>query len=266
MAKPFLRWAGSKKRLIPELLTYWSKSEFTGYIEPFAGSAQLLFKLNPKKRVLGDINGELTNTYIQIKTNPEKVFNKIQLIPHGKESYYKQRSLDPAKINSIERSARFIFLNRYCFNGLYRTNLKGEFNVPFAGTKTGNLPTIDNLIEISNDLKDVTILNDDFENVVSNYLDYGDFVYLDPPYAVSNSRVFRQYSLNTFGLEDLERMSNLLSRIDSQNCKFLVSYADCSEAYEFFGEWKLNKVNTQRFMKGFGKNRVETKELLITNI
>lgn len=265
MAKPFLRWAGSKKKLIPELLKHWNMRSFEGYIEPFVGSAQLYFSIYTERAILSDINEELINTYNQIKLNPIAVHHLLNRLKINKEIYYELRKQEPKYLTQLERATRFIYLNRFCFNGLYRTNLSGKFNVPYGGYKTGNLPSLHEFLKISSNLKNVKIVSGDFEAVVKQNLKENDFVYLDPPYAVENSRVFRQYNPQTFGYDDLNRLSELLVEINLMGNKFLVSYACCDEAIKIFKTWNYRVVTTQRFMKGFGKDRKLSEELLIFN-
>lgn len=265
MVKPLLRWAGSKKKLIPELNQFWQKDKYQRYIEPFVGSAQLYFSISPKNSIISDINEDLIITYNQIKSNPENIFLELEKYHLTKEYYYQLRNLDPTKLNNNQRAARFIYLNRFCFNGLYRTNSKGKFNVPYAGYKTGNLPDLNRLIEISKELYNTKIICGDFEKVIKSNLKKGDFIYFDPPYAVSNVRMFNQYNPQTFGLNDLKRLSKLLYEIDSVGSKFLVSYAESEEANFLSENWKIKKIDTIRFMKGFGKTRNKAKEILIYN-
>src|SRR5580658_6327776 len=130
---PFLRWAGSKRRLLPTLQTFWTKKH-KRYIEPFAGSACLFFAIKPPKAILGDLNPELISTYIEVKYRLPGVLAELaKLPPWNKREYLRLRSLDTATLEPRARAARFIYLNRFCFNGIYRTNLKGQFNVPYSG-------------------------------------------------------------------------------------------------------------------------------------
>jgi DNA adenine methylase len=264
-SKPFLRWAGSKKKLIPKLIDYWS-DDYGRYFEPFVGSGQLFFSINPEKSILSDTNKELIQTYQNIKTHPEKVYEEISKFEPTKENYYSLRAKNIDELNEIEISSRFICLNRYCFNGLYRTNSKGGFNVPFGNGNTGKLPSLANFLSISKTLKNATLLNEDFETVIRTNVRKGDFVYLDPPYAISNSKIFIQYGPHSFGLQDLHRMARLLDLIDEKGAYFLLSYASCKEATDYFGKWKLKKVETQRNIAGFAKHRRKEEELLFTNI
>ena len=160
-AKPFLRWAGSKKKLLPILNSYWNNAD--RYIEPFVGSARFFFHLNPQSAILGDINLDLINCYNVVKTKPLELYKKLELIPRDKDTYYSVRNSDEKAMSHVDQAARFIYLNRLCFNGLYRTNQQGKFNVPFGGIKAGNFPTKEDYLHLSDKLKGVKILNLDLK-------------------------------------------------------------------------------------------------------
>ncbi|NOS68449.1 MAG: Dam family site-specific DNA-(adenine-N6)-methyltransferase [Verrucomicrobia bacterium] len=260
--KPFLRWAGSKRKLLSKIQPYW-KPSFARYVEPFMGSACLFFAINPKRALLNDINADLVGTFLSIRDDPQSVFDQLRKIPLGKRSYYRVRKQTELQ-NEAERSARFLFLNRFCFNGIYRTNGKGEFNVPFAREGTGNLPTMLDLMEWSRILKKTCIRSEDFEETLDRTRK-GDFVYLDPPYALDNRRIFRQYGPQTFGLNDLDRLSKALRRINRRGVRFVLSYAYCTEALDYFGEWRMRKVFTQRNVAGFSRHRRKAAEILVSN-
>ena len=264
-AKPFLRWAGSKRKLLPLLSSFW-KDDTRRYFEPFAGSAQLFYFINPKRAILADLNEKLIGTYQSVKENPKAVHSILQKLPVSKESYYKIREEQSADLLPFEQAARFIYLNRFCFNGLYRTNQLGKFNVPYSGYKTGDLPSIEQLKLVSKVLKDVKLITGDFENVVLRNVTPHDFVYLDPPYAIKNTRIFNQYDPNSFGLEDIERLLVLLTHIDGCGAKFLLSYAYDPFIKKIFSHWKVRTVDIQRNISGFNKHRRISKELLVTNI
>jgi DNA adenine methylase Dam len=155
-AAPFLRWAGSKRKLLPHLAPYWGSS-YTRYVEPFMGSASLFYAANPSAAILSDINHELVNAFVSVRDHPRAVHNRLIIIPKGKRSYKKLRKLDLASLDPLDRAARFIFLNRYCFNGIYRTNNNGTFNVPYAQAGTGNLPTWDVFWAAARPLTDETV-------------------------------------------------------------------------------------------------------------
>src|SRR3954452_19394807 len=135
--KPFLRWAGSKKKLLPDLLTYWTACAAKKYFEPFMGSASLFFALQPKTAVLGDTNKELVETFEAVRDSPRAVYSFLSDLAHTKETYYAVRDTWTGCEDRARAAARFIFLNRLCFNGIYRTNADGDFNVPYSGDATG---------------------------------------------------------------------------------------------------------------------------------
>ena len=262
---PFLRWAGSKRKLLPRLLPFWGTG-YARYIEPFMGSASLFYAICPTKAFLSDINEELVSTYITVRDHPKAVHNRLTGFSKGPKSYYALRSICPKDLAPLDRAARFIFLNRFCFNGIYRTNEKGVFNVPYAASGTGELPSWPNFYLVSRALRSSVILNTDFSNTINEHVQSGDFVYLDPPYAVENRRIFRQYGPQTFGLEDLGRLRESLKLIDQRGAKFVLSYASSPEARAYFKAWKNKKVYTQRNVAGFAKHRRMAAELIFTNI
>jgi DNA adenine methylase len=261
--QPFLRWAGSKRKQLPILSRFWNV-KFARYVEPFMGSACLFFELQPKKAVLADTNDDLIRTYLAVRDHPQAVSNRLAKIPLGKRSYYFIRKQRLADLDAADAAARFIFLNRFCFNGLYRTNEAGRFNVPFAPSGTGQLPTAAGLRSVANSLRQCTIQRSDFE-VTLQQTRAGDFVYLDPPYAVGNRRVFSQYGPSSFGLNDLQRLADALITLDRRGVKFLLSYASSPEATHFFKTWPHKKIFIQRNIAGFVTHRRRAGEVLISN-
>lgn len=262
--RPLLRWAGSKRKLLPKLVPYWS-AEFTRYIEPFVGSGALFYALAPPAAVLGDLNGELIDALTTMRNRPEAVYRVVEKLPRGKDSYYALRAQDASILPAVERAARFLFLNRYCFNGLYRTDRFGRFNVPYGATKTGDIPDRATFLRSAQMLKRANLVNNDFQTVVQEHVERGDFVYLDPPYAVDNRRIFRQYGPQTFGIDDLQRVKNCLRIIENRGATFVLSYAYCTEALRMFEEWPHHKVFCQRNISGFVKHRRRAAELIVTN-
>jgi len=259
----FLRWAGSKKRLITTLSKYWD-TKYDRYIEPFAGSASLFFALQPDNAILSDINSDLIGALCGVRDYPQEVYDRLIRFPLGKEAYYKIRQESWGAQPYLDQAARFIYLNRFCFNGLYRTNLKGQFNVPYASLKTGRLPTLDELKGAAKVLSNATIMVRDYGEAIKS-VKSGDFIYLDPPYAVRNRRIFHQYGPDSFGTEDLMDLAMSLTGIHEKGATFLVSYALCDEALEAFKGWKINTVKTQRSIAGFSQHRQIAEELLVTN-
>ena len=264
-AKPFLRWAGSKKQVIPKLKQFWH-DDYNTYIEPFVGSAQFFFSINPKKAIISDINKELIETYLIIKKEPEALAYSLDNFPSiSKEQYYLIRDLDLNKLTKYEKAARFIFLNRYCFNGLYRTNNSGRFNVPFCNSISAQLPTRDELLICSEKLTNTKILHGDFETITRQHSREGDFVYMDPPYAISNKKIFQQYNPVSFGLNDIERLKILLDHFKTHKINFLLSYAYTKEMVQNFSKWEKHRIITRRNIAGFSKDRKNAAELLVTN-
>lgn len=260
---PFLRWAGSKRQLVPQLASFWRPS-FIRYVEPFMGSACLFFSIQPKTAVLNDLNAELVNTFSVVRTRPGSLALRLTSLPRGRRSFLRLRDQDPSHLGKIDAAARFIFLNRFCFNGLFRTNRQGRFNVPYAPTRTGHLPSAQELATASRSLRCATLTSHDFATTLAQ-TQRGDFVYLDPPFAVENRRVFRQYGPQTFGLDDLRRLSAQLHTLDRKGVAFLLSYACCPEGRSAFRFWPSRRVRVHRNVAGFAHFRRTAIELLVSN-
>jgi DNA adenine methylase len=192
------------------------------------------------------------------------VHRALSLLSRSSTQYYKVRRVDPGELTSIERAARFIYLNRLCFNGLYRTNTRGQFNVPYGGAKSGNIPTLEHLKACSKYLKRARLIHADFRKTLA-LVQKGDFVYLDPPYAVSNRRVFVEYGAKPFAVEDIKILGQHLRKIDKRGAKFVLSYADCSEARKTFAKWSSRRVLTHRNVAGFAGDRKSQYEIYVTN-
>lgn len=263
--KPFLRWAGSKRQLIPKLSEYWSAS-YNRYIEPFVGSASLFFSLSPSSpSLLGDVNAELIATYEQVKINLPAVLAELKALKKGKEDYLRLRALKPSTLNPAMRAARFVYLNRFCFNGLYRTNRTGEFNVPYSGDKTGEIPSDDALAKCSSCLQNTELLACSFEKVLER-AEPGDFVYMDPPFSVKARRVFNEYDASVFNLPQLNLLRDWMLRLNRRGIIFLVSYADSEEGNFLSRNFYTEIVRVRRNIAGFAENRRYANELLISNV
>jgi len=262
---PFLRWAGSKRAALP-LLSRFAPRQFGKYIEPFAGSACLFFHLRPSKAILADLNEELIETYRAIKREPVAVARALGRIPFGKEAYYEVRNQQFKKPDHVRRAARFIYLNRFCFNGLYRTNSKGTFNVPFGAPRNAGVPTRDDLKKCANALSCARLYAGDFEGIVTKNVSKSDFVYLDPPFFQTEGRVFRQYNSQPFMRQDLERLASLLDHIDRKGATFLLSYAKNGEARELFRGWYSTTIALQRNISGFAGARGKALEIVVSNV
>jgi len=263
--RSFLRWAGSKKQILPTLASYWDKYDFKRYIEPFAGSACLFFYLNPPKAILNDINADLIDTFNQVRNHHCEIGELLKLFPVTKQDYYSIRKQFHHCNNPIEKAAIFIYLNRNCFNGLYRTNNKGEFNVPYGGERSGNLPNAKSLKQYSEVLKNAELSSCDFSRIFEK-LKKGDFIYLDPPYYVEGRRVFREYNKSNFKLNDIERLRECLDLATEKDIAFLVSYAKCPEVEILKQGYQFEHTLVRRNIAGFSKNRRTDEECLISNI
>ena len=263
MAAPFLRWAGSKKQLLERLVAYWPGHQ-ARYIEPFAGSARLFFRLEPREAILGDINTGLVEVYQVVRDDPGTLFKVMSTWETGPEEYYRLRGVRPNSLDLPARAARFIYLNRYCFNGLYRTNRRGHFNVPYGGHPSSRLPTLQELKDAGSLLSRATLVAADFGQVIE-MVNPGDFVYLDPPFSVRNRRVFRQYDPASFGHSDLSRMRKALEHIDAIGATFLLSYAKSDEGSTLARGYHRRVVSAHRHIAGFARHRSTASELLVTN-
>lgn len=265
----FLRWAGSKVQLVDTLVHCWHAARLTGatrYVEAFAGSAALCFELRPRHALLVDVNSRLHECMSAVKQDPERVFGYLRPLRGDESTYYKIRQLDDSKFTAEKRAAHFIYLNRFCFNGLYRTNRAGKFNVPFGGQKNGRLPNLLELRSASSILQATELLCGDFEQLLLPRIQKTDFVYLDPPYAMRNADLDNQYGPDVFGLRDLERLSALVHHIDRVGAKFVISYADCPEASSLAEGWNYEQVSVRRTIAASASHRGRATELLITNI
>lgn len=261
--KPILRWAGSKKYLADFLIPRFPE-QYERYVEPFCGSASLFFIAEPSKALLADINVELINALLSIKSNPGVVGEICQGLPVDAESYYLVRSWCPRDLGKTERAARFVYLNRLCFNGLYRTNKKGDFNVPYSGFRTPRMATLDELQEASRTLKRASLKCWDYKRTLGSTRS-GDFAYIDPPYVSAEGRGFSEYAPNSFCSKELDELYEILKTLDAKGVKFMLSYADCSEIARFSKKWHSAKVEVRRNIAGFADHRKKAQEVVITN-
>ncbi len=261
-AAPFLRWAGSKRQQVSRLASYWTE-DFERYVEPFAGSACLFFHVGPSKALLGDLNSELIATYREIKYRPREVATQLRSFRKNKKTYYAIRKQNPSTLTSTMRAVRFIYLNRCCFNGLFRTNLRGEFNVPYGGRGSGAIPSAEALVACSRQLRRASLIAADFEATLDK-VKSGDFVYMDPPFSVGARRVFKEYAASTFNLPDVFRLRQRMERLADEKVRFLVSYLSSDEADILSKGFHVSRVNVRRNISGFIKTRTLSEEMLIS--
>lgn len=262
--RPILRWAGAKTQILDKLARFWTNPDSL-YVEPFCGSASLYLRLAPKHAILGDLNSDLIDAYRMVRRAPEQVHRALSEWERSKEEYYRVRAMEPKQLSKAQRAARFVYLNRLCFNGLYRTNLKGEFNVPWGAERSGQLPTVDQFRAFARRLSGVKLVSRDFDETLK-LATPGSFVYLDPPYRVSKARVFREYMPSGFGVGDVARIRQAIVDLDLRGVRFLLSYAESDEARALAIGFACTVVPVKRYIAGASDKRGAAREMLISNI
>lgn len=248
--------------MLPDLLKSQPQS-YNRYVEPFAGSASLFFELEPKVAILGDVNTCVMEMYNAVREDPNGVYKTLSDIPKTREAYYQLRALAPSELTRLQRAARLIFLMKACFNGVYRTNKLGRFNVPM-GDKIYALPTIDELLNAQRLLERTELFNQDFSNTTS-ICRPGDWVYFDPPYKALN-RYRGEYGYDTGSHEiTFEEVISDAKRLAKLGCYVTISYAFDEELFDRLRGWNLLHVNTRRSVSGSMKERKMARELIIQN-
>lgn len=260
---PFLKWAGGKRWLVRDHFDFFELAETSRYIEPFIGSAAVFFAVAPKVALLNDANTELIETYRTIRTSSKEVAEKLRRHhgAHSEEYFYSVRASRPTSPSG--RAARFIYLNRTCFNGLYRVNRKGEFNVPI-GTKTDVILSTDDFEAVARVLRGAELSAGDFE-VVIDKAGSGDFVFADPPYTVKhNMNGFIKYNERLFSWEDQERLKEALSRAANRGASILLTNADHSSIRQLYKGCKIRTLERTSVMASESWRRRTTTEVLIS--
>jgi DNA adenine methylase len=260
--KPVLRWAGSKRQILPKL-TQLAPETAGRYIEPFCGSACLFLALNPARALLADVNPHLVSTYETLKQNPDGVASFLKTWNADKDTYLELRAISPSQ-DATFNSARFIFLNRYCFNGVYRENLRGQFNVPYGGYRTGALPTLPELRAFSDRLRHVELYCGDFTHAVQEAT-ADDFVYLDPPYYYGKTRNRGEYGWNAFSDDDVERLIDEVRQASSRGVRILISYNQAHTLKKALPGWYLTYAPVRRSVAGFSSGRRSVREYQLRN-
>ncbi len=260
-SKPLIRWAGSKRKLLP-VLTQSIPKTFERYVEPFCGSACLFFEVNVYEALLSDINFELINALSEIKVN-QNIRESLIQIPDTDDEYYRIRGLDPDALSKAERAVRFLYLNRYCFNGVYRTNKAGKFNVP-RGSRTGGFPSQDVFNLARKKLYNTEIIVADYTETLRK-LKEGDFVYIDPPYSKSE-KFTGEYGPGSFNIENLPVLFKGLYDLNSKGVKFLFSYRACKDVIELLSkDFTVQTLSVKRHISGFKTTWNEVEEILVKN-
>lgn len=259
---PLLRWAGSKKKLLP-LLMRCVPTRFERYVEPFAGSAVLYLRLTPRAALLSDINPEVIDAYEVVRSHPGKVWAAANAWPTDEATYYELRSEDPAAWSAVERVARFVYLNRFCFNGVYRTNKQGKFNVSRGKGHLG-IPPREMFEVFACRIRDADLRCGDFESTLRDS-HCGDFCYLDPPYVSSGGRDRGEYGAGSFKAGDLDRLTAQLVAASDRGAKLLLSYSYHAPLVDSLPGWHVKRLSVVRNVSGFTGSRRQAEEMLISN-
>ena len=274
-AKPFLKWAGGKRQIIEELKKNIPE-EFNTYYEPFVGAGALLFELAPKKAVINDSNRELMNVY-NVLCDYEKYNKMCKLlnsyeIKNSEEFYYEIRNKDRNKsmfnrLSDYTKAARTIYLNKACFNGLYRVNSKNEFNVPFNKKTKINTYDGENLLTVhmylTREDNNIEIRCTDFEEAVKDAKE-GDFVYFDPPYD-SDTETFNNYTEEGFGKNEHIRLAHVFKELDKKGVKVMLSNHNTTLVKELYKDYNIHIIEAKRNINSNGKKRGKVEEVIITN-
>lgn len=270
--KPFVKWAGGKRQIIDKLKQY-IPTNFNCYYEPFIGGGALFFELSPKKAVINDSNKELMNVY-QVLCNHDKYTKMCKVLNqyeanHSEEQYYEIRNKDKEKsfsrLSDYKKAARTLYLNKSCFNGLYRVNSKGEFNVPFNKNKKVNTYDGENLLTIHMYLtmNDITIQCMDFEESVKT-AKKGDFVYFDPPYD-SDTKTFNSYTEEGFGKKEQNRLAKVFKELDKKGVYIMLSNHNTTLVNELYKDYHIHIIEAKRSINSKGNKRGNVEEVIITN-
>ncbi len=272
LVAPFLKWVGGKRQIIPEILTHLPKNiSSLNYCEPFIGGGALFFHLEPKKAIINDYNDELINVYKVIKNNLEELLLDLKKHQNTSEYFYQIRGVDRQPLfddlTNVQHASRIIYLNKTCFNGLYRVNSLGEFNSPFGRYTNPNIVNEPVLRAVSKYLNssDITILSGDYEKVL-NAVTADTFVYLDPPYhPISESSNFTGYVQGGWSEKHQIRLKKACDDLDKKGVKFLLSNSAAPFIKELYSEYEIHSINANRSINSVGEKRGQIEELLIKN-
>ncbi len=265
-AKPFIKWAGGKWQLLPLFAPYFPPFEkINTYFEPFLGGGAVFFHLQHPNSFLSDSNADLVEVYQIVQDDVENLIEALTVHQNDKAYYYKIRAQDTATLTPIERAARFIFLNKTCYNGLYRVNSKGQFNVPFGNYRNPKICDVEGLRAASLALQYANITTADFENVVSQ-AGYSDFVYFDPPYQpISQTSSFTSYTTEKFDDKEQERLAQVYRDLDKRGCYVMLSNSNAPLIRDLYAGFRINEVQANRAINCKADGRGKITELLITN-
>ncbi|MBX0289693.1 Dam family site-specific DNA-(adenine-N6)-methyltransferase [Hymenobacter sp. HSC-4F20] len=254
-AKPVLKWAGGKAQLLKELHKSIPKS-FNKYIEPFFGGGALFFNLTPEKAIIADLNPELVNLYKCLKEDPEQIIKHLSSYINSEEFFYQLRSTDVGSLDPFQTAARTIYLNKTCFNGLYRVNKKGQFNVPYGRYVNPNICDTDTLLVASQALQHASINCGDYKAILNEHAEPGDLIFLDPPYLpISKYSDFKRYTKEQFYEEDHKELAAEVQRLHELGCHVILTNSNHPLVHTLYSNFKIEVVKTKRFINSDAGNR-----------
>ena len=267
-ARPFVKWAGGKSFLLPQLLVRMPR-DFQTYVEPFLGGGALFFAAAPQRALLNDVNREIINAYTVVRDDVDRLLEDLAGHQHTEAYFYRLRELDRSPdywvMSSIEKASRLIYLNKTCYNGLYRVNSRGEFNVPFGDYENPRIVDEPNLRACSEALRGVELVSGPFEDLEAR-LEKGDFVYLDPPYApVSETANFASYTKDGFRESDQVRLAELCARLDAKGVRFMLSNSDTPRMRDLYKGFHVEFVEAARAINSKADRRGPVQELIVRN-
>jgi len=271
MVEPILKWAGGKRSLIPDIIDLFPADyKNRTYHEPFVGGGAVFFKIRPRSGSINDINPRLINFYRVVRDKPEELIREARQYSYDEDSYYGLRGrFNQPNLPDVEEAALLLYLNKTAFNGLYRVNSKGEFNVPFGRYKNPKIVPERRIMSASRILRRVEMLNEDF-SYITNYADKGDLCYFDPPYQpVSDTANFTSYSAEGFDLGEQRRLRDTCIELDGDGVLFVLSnsYVDpIREMYEEVDSFRIEIVQARRAISSKASTRGPINEILVTNI
>lgn len=271
LVQPVLKWVGGKRQLLPEIEKY-IPSTYKAYYEPFVGGGAVLFHLQPKTAVINDINAELINLYGIIKDDVEALITDLQRHRNESDYFYEIRKLDRnkeeyGKLSDVERASRVIYLNKTCYNGLFRVNRAGEFNSPFGSYKNPNIVNEITLRAVSNyfNKSDIRFENTDFVQALEG-IKKGSFVYFDPPYdPISSSASFTRYDKGGFDRAEQQRLKELCDSLNKKGVKFLLSNSSTDFIRDLYKDYKIEIIKAKRAINSKGDSRGKIDEVLVRN-
>jgi DNA adenine methylase len=273
LISPIVKWVGGKRQLLAEIMPLINKSCST-YVEPFIGGGAVFFELQPKKAIINDYNSELINVYLTIKSNPDELITELEKHERNntEDYFYELRAVDRspeyATMTNVQKAARVIYLNKTCYNGLYRVNAAGQFNSPYGKYKNPNIVNATTIKGMSKYLNkaNVDIRQGDYRDALKG-LRKGAFVYLDPPYMpISTSSSFTGYTENGFSYEQQKALKRECDKLRDKGISFLQSNSDCPEIRDLYSEYEIKTVQAKRSINSKSNKRGEISEVLIYNV